>query len=81
VLGVGISSPFAGHHWRMARGGRRWSVTNFWISSSSIEEVLNISGREAVIHANEKDSWEQKCESENGSYSESGSWRKNGDES
>jgi hypothetical protein len=54
VIEVGISSPFVSRHWRMACGGRRWSVTSLWISSSSIEEVLNITGCEAAMDEAEK---------------------------
>jgi hypothetical protein len=49
VLEVGISSSLVGRHWRTARGGRRWSSTNFQISFSSMEEDLNISRRDAAM--------------------------------
>jgi hypothetical protein len=36
VLGVGRSSPMAGHHCSMARSGRKWFTTSLQISLSSV---------------------------------------------
>jgi hypothetical protein len=51
VFGVGMSLLLVGRHWRMARGGRRWSSSSLRISSSSTMEVLNILGRDAAMTA------------------------------
>jgi uncharacterized protein (UPF0303 family) len=55
-----MSSPLAGRHWRIAQGGRRWSSTSLRISSSSMDEGLNISRHEATMDARAKHDRERK---------------------
>jgi hypothetical protein len=49
VLGVGMSSPFAGRHWSTSRSGRNQLTTSLRISFSSTVDFWNISEWEAAM--------------------------------
>jgi hypothetical protein len=49
VLGVGMSSPFAGRHWSTSRSGRNQLMTSLRISFSSMVDFWNISEWEAAM--------------------------------
>jgi hypothetical protein len=57
--------------WHKGGGGGSWSATSLWISSSSTEEVSNISSHEAAMDAKEKIIGGE-CENENGDRSKNG---------
>jgi hypothetical protein len=54
VLGVGMSSPFAGRHWSTSRSGRNQLTTSLRISLSYAVDFLNISGWEAAMARGKK---------------------------